>query len=61
MMEPEGVNFSDISIQLTDSHNVALATIDMARMGEITDLGDRVWDKLGDSDQFNKGIHIGGD
>jgi phosphoenolpyruvate carboxykinase (GTP) len=51
VMGPVGSPMSKIGIELTDSIYVALNMGIMTRMGEVA------WRQLGDSDDFNRGVH----
>jgi phosphoenolpyruvate carboxykinase (GTP) len=51
LMGPPGSPLSKIGIELTDSIYVALS------MGIMTRMGDQAYDQLGNSDEFNRGLH----
>jgi phosphoenolpyruvate carboxykinase (GTP) len=55
IMGPVGSPFSKIGVELTDSIYVALNMRIMTRMGKVA------LDQLGDSDDFNRGLHCTGD
>ncbi len=51
LMGPPGSPHAKVGIELTDSIYVALSMRTMTRMGRIA------WEHLGDSDDFNRGLH----
>ena len=51
LMGPPGSRLAKVGIELTDSIYVALSMGTMTRMGEVA------WRQLGDSDDFNRGLH----
>jgi phosphoenolpyruvate carboxykinase (GTP) len=51
IMGPVGSPMSKVGVELTDSIYVALNMGIMTRMGEVA------WSQLGDSDDFNRGVH----
>src|SRR5580692_10955021 len=51
LMGPPGSPLSKVGIELTDSIYVALSMRIMTRMGQIA------WNELGDSEDFNRGLH----
>jgi phosphoenolpyruvate carboxykinase (GTP) len=51
LMGPPGSPLAKVGIELTDSIYVALSMRTMARMGRVA------WEQLGDSDDFNHGLH----
>jgi phosphoenolpyruvate carboxykinase (GTP) len=51
LMGPPGSPLSKIGVELTDSIYVALSMRTMTRMGRVA------WEHLGESDEFNRGLH----
>ena len=51
LMGPAGSPLSTVGVELTDSIYVALSMRTMTRMGRVA------WEELGDSDDFNRGLH----
>ncbi len=51
LMGPPGSRLSKVGVELTDSIYVALSMRTMTRMGRVA------WEHLGDSDDFNRGLH----
>ena len=51
LMGPAGSPLSKVGVELTDSIYVALSMRTMTRMGRVA------WEELGDSDDFNRGLH----
>ncbi|HTD66243.1 MAG TPA: phosphoenolpyruvate carboxykinase (GTP) [Candidatus Limnocylindria bacterium] len=51
LMGPPGSLLSKVGVELTDSIYVALSMRTMTRMGRVA------WEQLGDSDDFNRGLH----
>jgi phosphoenolpyruvate carboxykinase (GTP) len=51
LMGPPGSSLSKVGVELTDSIYVVLSMRIMTRMGRIA------WEDLGDSDDFNRGLH----
>jgi phosphoenolpyruvate carboxykinase (GTP) len=51
LMGPRGSSLTKVGVELTDSIYVVLSMRVMTRMGEQT------WQQLGDSDDFNRGLH----